>query len=83
MFKNGSPLTRVKLSSVISNLLKVCNIEGDYTGHSFRIGAATTAASVCIPDNIIKTLDRWSSEAYRLYIRSSEDDIAGVSKKLL
>ena len=83
VFENGSPLTRVKLSSVISNLLKVCNIEGDYTGHSFRIGAATTAAMVGIPDNMIKTLGRWSSEAYRLHIRSSKDDIARVSKKLL
>ena len=83
VFENGSALTRVKLSSVISNLLKVCNIEGDYTGHSFRIGAATTAARVGIPDNMIKTSGRWSSEAYRLYIRSSENDIARVSKKLL
>ena len=28
-FEDGSPLTQVKLSSVISNLLKVCSIEGD------------------------------------------------------
>ena len=74
-------LTRIKLSSIISNLLKVCNIGGDYTGHSFRMGAATTAARVGIPDNMIKTSGHWSSEAYRLYIRSSEDDIARISKK--
>ena len=82
VFKDGSPLTRVKLSSVIRNLLKVCNIEGDYTGQSFRIAAATTAARVGIPDNMMKTLGRWPSEGYRLYIRDSEDDIAKVSKKL-
>ena len=74
-------LTRVKQSSVISNLLKVCNIERDYTGNSFRMGAATTAARVGIPDYMIKTSGLWSSEAYRLYIRSSEDDIARVSKE--
>ena len=45
------------------------------------MGAATTAAMVGIPDNMIKTLSRWSSEAYRQYIRSSEDEIARVSKK--
>ena len=61
----------------------MCNIEGDYTGHSFRIGSATTADRVGIPDNMIKTLGRWSSEPYRLYIRSSQDDIARVSEKLL
>ena len=26
----------------------------DYTGHSFRMGAATTAARVGIPDDMIK-----------------------------
>ena len=82
MFEDGSPLTRVKLSSVIRNLLKVCIIEGGYTGHSFRTGVATTAARVGTPDNMIKTLGRWSSEAYGLYIRSSDDDNAGVSKQL-
>ena len=45
------------------------------------MGAATTAARVGIPDNMIKTSGRWSSEAYRQYIRSSEDEIARVSKK--
>ena len=54
VFKNGSPLTLVKLSSVISNLLKVCNIKCDYTGHSFRKGTTTIAARVGIPDNMIK-----------------------------
>ena len=81
MFKNSSPLTRVKLSFVISNLLKLCNIEGDYTGHSLHIGAASSAARVGVSDNMIKTLRRWSTKAYRLYIRSSEDNIAKVSKK--
>ena len=68
VFEDGSPLIQVKLSSVISNLLKVCNIEGDYNGHSFRMGAATTAVRAGIPDNMIKTLGRWSGEAYRLHI---------------
>ena len=45
------------------------------------MGAATTAARVGIPDNMIKALGRWSSEVYRLYIRSSEDDISRVYKK--
>ena len=36
----------------------------DFSGHSFRIGAATTATSRGVEDNMIKTLGRWESDAY-------------------
>ena len=35
-----------------------------YSGHSFRIGAATTAAAKGIEDCIIKILGWWESLAY-------------------
>ena len=63
-------------------LLKVCGVNGDYTGNSFRIGAATTAAGVGIPDHLIQILGRWSSDAYELYIRSPESHIAAISSRL-
>ena len=83
VFEDGSPLTREKLNLTISSLLALCNVSGDFTGHSFRIGAATTAAHVGISDHWIKTLGRWSSDAYKLYIRSSEGVIASFSKSLV
>ena len=53
-----------------------------YSGHSFRIGAATTAAAVGIEDSMIKTLGRWESTAYLLYVRVSRDRLASVSRRL-
>ena len=41
-----------------------------YSGHSFRIGAATTAAAQRIESHLIMRLGRWSSDAYRVYIRT-------------
>ena len=42
-----------------------------YAGHSLRIGAAMSAAESNIPDHLIKTMGRWSSDCYERYIRTS------------
>ena len=47
----------------------------DYAGHSFRIGAATTAARQGLQDCQIKTLGRWESSAYTKYIRTSPETL--------
>ena len=43
-----------------------------YKAHSFRIGAATTAALQGIGDDKIQLLGRWRSSAFRKYIRISQ-----------
>ena len=53
-----------------------------YSGHSFRVGAASTAAAVGIEDSLIKTLGRWESTAYLLHVRVPQDRLAWVSKQL-
>ena len=50
-----------------------------FAGHSFRIGAVLTAASRGVEDSLIKTLGRWQSSAYLLYIRIPRERLAGLS----
>ena len=44
-----------------------------YSGHSFRIGAATTAAECGLQDSMIKAVERWESSAYQVYVRMPKD----------
>ena len=51
--------------------------------HSFRIGGASTAAAVGIPDSQIQILGRWSSNAYRSYLRMSDLSISNMAQALI
>ena len=54
----------------------------NYTSHSFRIRAATTAAAAGLPSWLIKTLGRWSSDAYLTYVHCPKNVIASVPAAL-
>ena len=54
-----------------------------YAGHSFRIGAATTASKRGIPDATIKMLGRWESSAYTLYVRTPRESLAPIAGVLV
>jgi len=47
---------------------------GTWTGHSFRIGAASCAAELGMAENEIQTLGRWRSDAYKAYIEYSNHE---------
>lgn len=82
-FADGRPLTRQRLSSMVQSILHSAGYHGSYSGHSFRIGAATTAAARGVPDHLIKTLGRWSSDAYQRYIRTPVGVLTQVSSQLV
>ena len=82
-FEDGRHLTRSRFVEVVREGLQKAGLDSkDYCSHSFRIGAATTAASKGIEDSIIKTLGRWESVAYLRYVQIPRDRLAGYSNLL-
>ncbi|XP_056612821.1 nuclear pore complex protein DDB_G0274915-like [Triplophysa dalaica] len=55
----------------------------NFSSHSFRIGAATTAAQKGLSQHQIQTLGRWSSEAFKSYIRSDRSHIKEAHRTLI
>lgn len=82
-FDDGRYLTRDRFIRAVREALTAAGVDASkYAGHSFRIGAATTAASNGIQDSLIKTMGRWESAAYTLYIRTPRDRICAVAATL-
>ena len=69
-FMDGTPMSRsfftqqLNLSLVWAGCSTSC-----YKGHSFRIGAASTALTAGIAEAKIQSMGRWSSNACKRYIR--------------
>lgn len=83
MLSTGVPLTRTYLVSNLQAALRQAGLDDSaYNGHSFRIGAATTAAQRGLEDSLIQTLGRWRSDAYRLYIKLPREQLANISRTL-
>lgn len=69
LMPDSSPLTRTVFIHYLRELLqRLCYNPLLYAGHSFRKGAATSAAQAHIPDHLMKVLGRWSSDCYQRYI---------------
>ncbi|XP_063395936.1 uncharacterized protein LOC134680699 [Mytilus trossulus] len=83
VMENRKALTRNYFISSLKIILAVLGYNSDlYNGHSFRIGASTTAGSK-IEDHLIQTLGRWSSQCYTRYIRTSLSTIQQAQQALL
>ena len=84
VYQAGTPLTRSRLVGEVQEALRQAGIPPTaYTGHSFRIGAATTAAKRGMEDSLIQTLGRWKSAAYLAYIKIPRQELASIARTLI
>ena len=82
LLQNGQPLSRAILTSWLRQILSSAGVSGNFSSHSFHIGAATVAARNGVPDHLIQALGRWTSNAYQLYIRTPPEALASLSPHL-
>lgn len=83
LFRDGRFLTRQRLVVAVRDALRLAGVDASlYAGHSFRIGAATTAAARGVKDSVIMTLGRWRSLAYLDYVRIPREQLARYSTML-
>jgi hypothetical protein len=81
---DGTPLSRTELVQAIREALQASGMDiARFNGHSFRIGATTTAAQAGLPDSLIQTLGRWKSSAFLSYLRMSRSQLTAVTPQLL
>ena len=82
--QDGTPLSRTHLVTHIRDALSCAGIDASqFSGHSFRIGAASTAAQAGLNDSLIQMLGRWKSSAFTAYIRTPVKDLIAVASRLV
>ena len=68
---------------MVQSILSAARYSRVYSGHGFRLGAATTVAAKGVPSQLIKTLGWWSSDAYQIYIPTPVYSIVLVSSQFV
>ena len=80
---DSKPLSREFLVQWLRETLTKAGIDSShFSGHSFRIGATSTASTKGISEATIQTLGRWNSDSYKRYIRIPREDLASTSRSL-
>ncbi len=81
---SNRPIARFWFQKHLKSVLLVSGIPANnFSSHSFRIGAATTAAQKGLSQQQIQMLGRWSSGAFKSYIRSDHSHIMEAHQNLI
>ena len=82
-FMDGKLLTKARFVEAVREALGLAGLDPKaFAGHSFRIGAATTASTCGLNDSTIQMLGRWTSSAYLVYIKTPREQLATFSSIL-
>ena len=68
--RNEKPLRKTTLTSSMRSAAARAGLWGNFSGHSFWIGAEASAAAAGIPDHVIETMGRLLSNPYQLHLRT-------------
>lgn len=79
----GRPVSKQALNSTIKALAYQLGLDSaNYSTHSLRAGAATTAHGVGLTESQIKSLGHWASGAYYAYIRHIDTHSFATAQRL-
>jgi hypothetical protein len=76
--EDGSHPTRSWFDSILFSF-----VDRSFGGHSARAGGATFYASLGLSESVIMALGRWSSEAWKIYIRENPSVRAALQLAML
>ncbi|KAJ3783467.1 hypothetical protein GGU10DRAFT_273509 [Lentinula aff. detonsa] len=80
---DGFPLRRSSFISTLKQRIAAVNLDASrFSGHSFRRGAASSAAAAGYSDYEIQLLGCWHSDAYKLYLDVAVDRMLHLSARL-
>ncbi|MGH7238573.1 MAG: hypothetical protein ACREHG_00755 [Candidatus Saccharimonadales bacterium] len=66
----GQAINRFWFMRRVNDLLQRCGYDIDqYSSHSFRKGGAVSLQNMGVEDSLIRTMGRWKSQAFHLYLR--------------
>lgn len=76
----SNPVSRHLFLREVSRALRQAGLKPEeFSGHSFRKGGAQSLADAGVPPHVIKTMGRWASWCFALYIRMTREDLTRLS----